>query len=180
MKGGPVKRTPLFVYININMPTPETNNPLLINYFEFSLNRIPNIVYFCQAANLPGMKFGEVEQPTIFSHPIKVPVGAVRFDPLVIGFKVDENLKNWLEIHNWMKDNSNYFETDMKNSYENQASDANLLITNSSYKPKIKVSFRRLFPIELSQIQFNTITSDAMEAIATATFTFTDYKIEYL
>ena len=162
------------------MPTPESHNALLVNYFQFSLKRIPNIVYFCQTANLPGMKFGETEQPTIFGHPIKVPVGAIRFDPLVIGFKVDENLKNWLEIHNWMKDNSNYFGDDMKNNYSDQASDADLLISNSTYKPKIKVSFRRLFPIELSQIQFNTITPDSMEANATVTFTFTDYKIEYL
>lgn len=162
------------------MPDPENHNALLVNYFEFSLTRIPNIVYFCQSANLPGMKFFETEQPTIFSHPIKVPVGAVRFDPLVIGFKVDENLKNWLEIHNWMKDNSNYSGNDMKNSYLNQASNATLLISNSTYKPKIKVVFRRLFPVELSQIAFNTITPDSMEAVATATFSFTDYNIEYL
>jgi len=162
------------------MPTPETNNPLLINYFEFSLNRIPNIVYFCQAANLPGIESLEVEQPTIFSHPIKLPVGAVRFDPLVITFKVDENLKNWLEIHNWIKDNSNYLGNDIKNTYQDQASDAILMITNSSYKPKIKVNFRRIFPIKLSGIQFNTVTPDSMEAIATVTFSYTDYVVEYI
>jgi hypothetical protein len=160
------------------MPSPETHNPLLINYFEFSLKKIPNIVYFCQAANLPGMEFGEVDQPTIFSHPIKVPVGAVRFEPLLISFKVDENLNNWLEIHNWIKDNCNYQGNDIKNSYENQASDATLLITNSTYKPKIKVNFRRIFPTKLSGIQFNTVTPDSMEATATVAFSYTDYIIE--
>ena len=159
------------------MPTPETHNALLTNYFQFHIDRVPNIVYFCQTANLPGMNFGEAEQPTIFSHPIKVPIGSVRFLPLVLGFKVDENLQNWLEIHNWMKSNSNYV-SDTQIPYMDQASDGYLLITNSSYKPKIKVQFTRLFPIQLGNIEFNTISPDAKEAVSSVTFSFTDYKIE--
>ena len=161
------------------MPTPENHNALLTNYFQFSIHKVPNIVYFCQSAILPGMKFGEVEQPTIFSHPIKVPVGSVRFDPLILGFKVDENLTNWLEIHNWMKSNSNYV-SDSQVPYSEQASDGILLLTNSSYKPKIKVVFKRLFPILLGGIEFNTNNPDAKEAQSTVTFSFTDYAVEHL
>jgi hypothetical protein len=162
------------------MPTPETHNALLTNYFQFSIERIPNIVYFCQAANLPGIQYGEAEQPTIFSHPIKVPVGSVRFDPLVLKFKVDENLNNWLEIHNWIKTISNYVDHGKLLPYTEQASDGDLLLTNSSYKPKIKITFKRLFPIKLDGIDFNTILPDATEAISSVTFSYTDYSIERL
>jgi hypothetical protein len=162
------------------MPSPNTHNPLLTNFFQFQLAKVPNIVYFCQAATLPGIGFGEAEQPTILSHPIKVPVGSVRFDNLVLSFKVDEDMNNCLEIHNWIKDNSNYINDSLMTPYPDQASDGQLLITNSSYRPKIKVVFRRLFPIKLSGIQFNTVFPDSAEAVATVEFAFTDYSIERL
>jgi hypothetical protein len=162
------------------MPITENSNALLTNYFQFSIARVPNIVYFCQTANLPGIAFGEAEQPTIFSHPIKVPVGSVRFDPLVLNFKVDENLNNWIEIHNWIKTNSNYIQDGAMSPYLDQASDGDLLITNSSYKPKIKISFRRLFPVKLGNIEFSTVVPDATEAVSSVTFSYTDYSIERL
>jgi hypothetical protein len=161
------------------MPTPETHNPLLTNYFQFSMSKVPNIVYFCQSAILPGMKFGEIEQPTIFSHPIKVPSGSIRFDPLILGFKVDENLTNWLEIHNWMKSNSNYI-SNSQIPYQEQTSDGILLLTNSSYKPKIKIVFRKIFPVLLGGIEFSTNSPDSKEAQSTVNFSFTDYSVEYL
>ena len=166
--------------------SPETHNPLLVNYFEFVLDRVPNMTFFCQSANLPGLGMGVVQQETPFAYPINVPSGAIRFEELTLSFKVDENLTNWLELYNWIKRSSNYAIDcqDSANRYttysQKTESNGSLLITNSSYKPKIKINFLNLFPTSLSGIQFSVALPDSFEAIATVKFIFTSYKIEKL
>jgi len=163
------------------MSSPESHNGILTNYFQFQLERVPNIVYFCQAVNLPGIKKFEFDQPTVLSHPIRSPVGAIRFDDLIMAFKVDEDLTNWLEIHTWITQMSHY-EDDYSTitRWDTQRSNGRLLITNSSYKPKIKVEFRKMFPIELSGINFTSVSPDSVEAIATVKFAYSNYSIERL
>jgi len=159
-----------------------SHNPLLVNYFQFVMDRVPNMTYFCQTANLPGLGLGAEDQPTPFAMPLPVPTGAVRFEDLQLSFKVDENLKNWLEIYNWIKRSSRYGDCDTVPFTYQQSIESNgfLLITNSTYRPKIKISFLNLFPISLSGIGFSTALPDSMEAIANVTFKFTNYKVELL
>lgn len=159
---------------------PVTHNALIVNYFQFSLKRVPNMVYFCQSANLPGLAFGSAEQPTVLGHPVKVPTGAFRFEDLELTFRVDENLTNWREIHTWIKTTGNYESDESTLPYKEKTSDARLLITNSSYRPKISINFRHVFPISLSGLNFNTTAQDSFEMTATVKFAFTGYEIEDL
>ena len=159
---------------------PVTHNALIVNYFQFSLSRVPNMVYFCQSANLPGLAFGSAEQPTVLGHPVKVPTGAFRFEDLELSFRVDENLTNWREIHNWIKTTGNYESDESTLPYKEKTSDARLLITNSSYRPKISINFRHVFPISLSGLNFNTTATDSIEMTATVKFAFTGYEIQDL
>ena len=159
---------------------PVTHNALLINYFQFVLDRVPNMAYFCQSANLPGIVFGMADQPTTLGLPVKVPTGAFRFEDLELVFRVDENLKNWREIHTWIKTIGNY-ETDIDTlPYTQQTSDAHLIITNSNYRPKISVNFRHVFPTSISGLMFNTTAQDSFEMTASVKFAFTGYEIEDL
>ena len=155
-----------------------THNALLVNYFQFVLERVPNMTYFCQSANLPGIVFGSVEQPTVLGHPVKVPTGAFRFEDLELTFRVDENLTNWREIHSWIKSIGNY-DSDLGNlPYSEKTSSANLIITNSKYKPKWSIHFAHVFPTALSGLLFNTTAQDSFEMSATVKFAFTGYEIE--
>jgi len=162
-----------------------SHNPLLTNYFEFVLDRVPNITYFCQAANLPGIVMGTDIQPTTFGLPVNIPVGNFRFENLQISFKVDENLNNWLEIWNWMKGNGNLDSSCSALPYKGTTttlgkttSDAMLFLTNSSYKPKFKVIFKHLFPVSLSGIVFSSTLPESTEALALAEFAFSGYTVE--
>ena len=159
---------------------PVTHNALIVNYFQFILTRVPNMTYFCQSANLPGLVFGSAEQPTTLGHPVKVPTGSFRFEDLELSFRVDENLTNWKEIHTWIKSIGNYESDEHTLPYSEKTSDARLLITNSSYRSKIAVNFKHVFPTSLSGLRFNTTAIDSLEMIATVVFAFTGYEIETL
>jgi hypothetical protein len=157
---------------------PVSNNALINNFYQLEISTIPNTTWFCQAANLPGIKFYEVDQPTILSHPIRSPVGAIRFDDFGITFKVDENLKNWLEIHNWIKRMSNYTnDTSFSKPWNEQRSNGSLRITNSAYTPILEINFTGLFPTELGGLVFTTVEPDSKELMSTVKFAYADYDV---
>jgi hypothetical protein len=162
------------------MATPTKHSPLHTNYFELIISRIPNMVYFCQEVNLPGIVHSTIDQGTSLGLPVKIPGGAFAFEPFLATFKVDEQMKNWLEIFNWSKTLGNYNQTGQQLPHHEKFSDAKLLITNSYYRPKFAVNFLGIFPTALTGIKFSTIQPDSVEAVCTVTFSFTNYLIETL
>lgn len=157
---------------------PERINPLLPTYYRFSINRLPSTVYFCQTASLPTVTMSEVQMPTPFV-PVKAP-SKLDFDELSITFMVDEEMKNWLEIFNWMRSVTQvegYEEFAKPNTH---LSTANLIILNSSKNPKINVTFEGLYPRTLGSIDFTSTIVDPEPLQCTATFAYRHYNIELL
>ena len=164
--------------LDINERNPSNTNLLLTTGFRFLLTRTPHVTYFCQAANIPDINLGEMEQPTHFVT-IKHPGNVFSYGDLEISFLVDEDMENWREIHSWMrslKDVEDFteFETNISAHY----SDARLMILNSAMKPNLEVSFENIFPKSLGGIAFSSDTGETGQVICTASFAFTSYDIK--
>ena len=158
---------------------PDNLNPLLPTYFQFSMKRCPHVTFFCQSANLPGISVNVIDQPTRFVSIPHAP-GTPEYEDLTINFIVDEELTNWLEMHDWMK--SLVHTTDYK-EYEDAPehyTDATLTLLNSAMNPKIRVQFFNLLPTSLSALEFDSTTTVPEALIATATFRYTNYEITKL
>lgn len=144
------------------------------------------MVFFCQSVNLPGIGYGVADQPTTLGHPVRVPTGAFRFEDLELTFRVDENVANWRELHTWIKTTGNYDDDVNTLPYHptktklGKTSSATLLITNSAYKPKLKVQFKHVFPQYVSGINFSVVAPTSTEAVATVKFAHSGYTIETL
>jgi len=69
--------------------------------FKFQLNNFPAVNYFCQSATLPGISIGTISVPTPLKT-IELSGDEVTFEELSIKFIVDENMKNWLSIYDWI------------------------------------------------------------------------------
>lgn len=155
---------------------PSNLNNLQNVSFSFVINRLPGVEYFCQGVALPGINLGVAEQPTPGMVRIPHP-GDITFDELTVNFMVDEDMKNFLEIFNWIRQNSNVDDYREHNP-DTIRSDATLIINSSNIKPNLEVTFHNLFPIALTGLDFDR-TSDQSEALTTnATFTFTSYDIK--
>lgn len=111
--------------------------------------------------------------------PIKAP-SKMDFDELSITFVVDEEMKNWLEIFNWMRSTTNVEGYDEFKSINTHTCTANLLILNSSKNPKINVTFEGLFPRTLGSIDFTSTVIDPEPFQCTATFSYRNYNIEIM
>ena len=156
---------------------PSTDNYLLNNSFKFSIDRIPQVTYFCQKANIPALEFGFVEQPTKFGNKLQLSGTLYDFSTLEISFIVDEEMKNWLEIFNWMKSLGSMEDFSLNVPTNQHQTDAEMIILSSAYRPTLSVQYKGVFPISLSGVDFDSAVADPEPVLATATLQYRSYDI---
>jgi len=159
---------------------PNNHNLLTTNYFKMVISRAPAFGYFVKATALPQISMPELVQPTTLSTNVPLPGNQYDFAPLQIEFLLDENLRGWKEIYDWIYSIGNYENDTSIIKYHDRFSDITLQITNSAYVPKFEVVFKNAFPISLSSIPFSVAQSDNVPLSATATFRFAYYKFNSL
>ena len=155
--------------------------------FKFTLARFPKIDFFSTSANLPGLTLGVAQAPNYWK---ELPLAGTRltYEDLTLNFIVDENLTNYLLVHNWMRglgfpesiqnfidlvtDEDSLIDMDL------QYTDGTLMILNNQFNNISKVKFRGLFPISLSGLQFDSKQTDYEALTATVTFKYTLFDIE--
>ena len=178
-----------------------TRNPVNTDFlqshkFQMVFDRLPNVTYFCQNANLPGISLTEIQRFTPFIDVFHPGEKAV-YDTFNVQFLVNEDMSSWLEIHNWIRGAT--FPTDFKeyrdlarttkSGYEQTLAtnrrpavytDGTLTIYSNKNNPRFRVKFHDMFPTYLGSIAFN-VESNA-EAVITCdvSFRFTWYDIEIL
>src|SRR4051812_15476237 len=113
---------------------PQNINFLATHRFRVVLNRAPNVTYFVQEANLPGINMGNATQPTPFVD-LPVPGDKLKFEDFTITFPVDEDMRNYKEIASWLvglgfpKQYGQFKE--LYDSFEGPRSDISLMILDS-------------------------------------------------
>ena len=109
------------------------------------------------------------------------------YGDLTIRFLVDENMENYMAIHNWMTglgfpETTQDFKDlttndDGQRDLEEQFSDGNLYILNSNFRPVANVKFFNIFPISLTSLDFDATEPDIQYFTAEASFKYTVYNI---
>ena len=147
---------------------PKNINPLADVQFKFEIAALPNTSFFIQTVNLPGVTLEAqiVGAPRIqnFSRY----TGVVTYEALDVTFMIDEYLKNWQEIYEWMIGDVSKYTT------------AVLTLVSSSMNPTMEIHFKEIFPTSLSEISFDSTTTDPIYQQATVSFNYTEYIIKNL
>ena len=154
--------------------------------FKFGLKRSPGVAFFCNQANIPSLDLGIAVQPSYLKD-IDVPGDKLQYGDFALRFLVDEELENYMAIHNWLT-GLGYPETakdfkDLTTDPDNQRdpneafSDGSLHILNSNYRDTAIVKFNDLFPTSLSSLEFEATDTDINYFTAEVTFKYTVYNI---
>lgn len=161
---------------------------MITNFFtplEFivTVKRLPNVEFFTQRVTLPGISANAVRQPTRFNAVYQTP-DELQYDTLNFSFIIDENMKNFIEIFNWMTaitfpQRHSQFKQ-IKESEEGLFSDISIIALNSHKNPVIELSFKNCFPINLSEITMDTTNQDVTYPEATVVFQYDWYEIKSL
>lgn len=165
-------------------------NQLQSTKFQMIFPRISTTEYFCQSINLPGLSVNPAIQNTPFSTLYK-PGDKAEFNILTMNFIVDEDLWSWELIHDWIRcysfpesfDDYRKLKTLSKISelsVRPQYTDGELNILTALNNVKMKVIFKDMFPVTLSDLSFETTSSADKPIIATANFKYQYYTIKRL
>lgn len=154
--------------------------------FQFQLLKYPQVAFYCQSANIPDMNLSVATQATRYNA-VPQPGDEVNFGDLSVRFLVDENLKNYKSIHDWIRALGHpYSSTDLQtlgigDDYEEKTySDGILFVLDSNFNKKIKIVYKDLFPTSLSGLNFDSTNTDNNYFTAEASFKFTIFDIEYI
>ena len=155
---------------------PTTINPLYPTAYNFKLLRTPSLSYYCTKAILPGIAAGEWVQEGPFAG-IKHPSGEVTFGDFSIEFICDEDMRNWLELYEWIRSTVNVEDFNKYVPVKDQKSDATLMITSNAMNSTFEVRIKDCFPTDLSSVEFDSTVTDMDPIVCTATFAYTSYEI---
>lgn len=171
---------------------PSNPNLLQVNKYVLTFARCPNMQYFCQSVNVPGVSKVEIQQTTPFVDRY-VPGEKAIYDLLNVTFMVDEELTAWLEIHDWIRAMTfpeNFQEyrdlskltkfTSALSSMGPQYTDGSLLLLSSSNKPYYKFKFYDMFPTSISSFIMNSSDSPENIITADASFRYSYFDVEKL
>lgn len=175
--------------ITTSCPLPSNINPLSSNGFNFSIQKLPEVSFFCQEANLPSITLQEVTVATPLAY-IQEPGEMVNYGQLNIQFLIDENMSNYKAVHNWLiglgfpKDNQQYQDllnadtSPIKSTEQKVFSDASLQILGSNLQPSQTVRFIDIFPTSLETLTFQSTATDVQYLVGSATFTCLRYEFD--
>jgi len=147
---------------------PKNINPLADVQFKFEIGALPKTSFFIQSVNLPGVALEGAVISTPQLQSFSRHTGIITYDPLNVTFLIDEYLKNWQEVFQWMVGDENKYTT------------AVLTILSSSMNPTMELHFKDIFPTSLSEVSFQSTTTDPIYLVATVNFNFTEYTIKNL
>lgn len=152
--------------------------------FKFIMKRAPHVNFFIQKITIPSIQVSPTTAPNPFI-PIPYAGEHLEFSDLEISFKVDENLQNYMEIQNWLRESG-------KQSFEQYAaisgrpalmgeslkSEISLTVLSSAKRPNYEIVFEDAFPISLSGLTFDTSDETIDYLTADTSFKYTKYEIK--
>ena len=155
--------------------------------FKFNLTKLPKVDFFSNSARIPELNLELAKQPSYLKN-IDVPGEKLTFGDLNLRFLVDENMENYMGIHNWLTglgfpESTGDFSELVKPSLDvvrddkNQFSDGKLHILNSNFRTQTIVHFVDLFPISLTSLDFDVTLDDIQYFTAEVQFKYTVYFI---
>lgn len=163
------------------------------NSFQFKILNSPNVTFFVTKVAIPEISVETTNQSTLYNT-IPLPGDEINFGDLIVSFKVQENLKDYLDIYNWLINSGHPI--NLTDLYDQQSfvrnnpqlggeasnggifSDSILTVLDNSLNPRFDVHFYKCFPHRLSSINFSTQVRQASPLEVTASFKYVYFDIK--
>lgn len=149
--------------------------------FKIAIERLPNVEFYTQRVNIPGISAAGVVQSSPIHNIYNTP-DRIEYTELDLSFVVDEDMENFREIFEWMQGlgspQSSDQRRDLQQSKYGATSDISVLIENSARNSNIRFSFTDCFPVALSSIPLDVTQQDIIPPECNVTFRYTSMTFE--
>lgn len=165
--------------------TPSNKNFLSPLNFKFFIKRSPHVNFFVQKVSIPNIAL----TATRYSNPlVNIPISGehLTYGDLSVTFKVDEDLQNYMELHNWIRalgfpeTTEEYKQLNDKAiiTGEGITSDISVMVLTSTKMANYEFIFIDANPISLTGLTFNTVDADVNYLEATCVFKYTYFDVK--
>jgi hypothetical protein len=166
---------------------PQTMNFLSPAGFKFEIPKAPSFNYFIQAVDFPGIILPQMKASTPFAN-LNIPAEHMQWEDLSVTFKLDEDLRGYFEIADWITALGRPENFDAsKKLYENKSynidsvfNQCSLVILNGNMQPNVQVDFYDVLPNKLSGFKMYSTAQDINYITATLTLSYRQYKYSYV
>lgn len=155
--------------------TPTNKSFLSNNKYEFVIDRLPHVTFFIQSVVIPDVSLVGTQVPSPYVS-VPIPGNILNYGELQVNYIMDEDMKAWREIYDWMYNLGN---PESKNKIgdltqtlgrrNSVTSDASLLIKSNANNPRVKFTFKDIFPTTLGGL---TLSSTEGQEFITSTISF--------
>lgn len=139
--------------------------------------RFANLNFFAQSFQHPNITTQAAEVPyRQYSSSPSVP-DSFSYGELSVQFIMDEDMRSYMEIHNWLKNN-------VENEFQSQDKDeptyADIVITILSSKNNVnkKIKYRNAFPVSIGEVPFEANVDGTTVITYPVSFRYTYFEIE--
>ncbi len=174
-----------------------------LNQFKLFLPIFPTTEWFVTRCNIPGVSMGQGVQATSL---IDMPIigDKLTYDDFYCTFIIDEQLKNYTEMHDWLvnlgfpsahtefnaKARPDQFKRPSHQIQDPEVAgfgldsdrdlycNIDLFILSSKNNPVVKIQMIEAFPTSLTNVEYASQETDTTYAECTATFSYTYFTIE--
>ena len=155
--------------------------------FKLQIKKTPHVNYFVQKVNVPSVTLGTADIESPFTK-IPFPGTKLTYGNLDVTFNVDENMMNYLEIYSWLREvgfpdnfaQSGSIAGKSITSGEGVYSDITLIVLSSAMNPNLEFTFFDCFPVDLSELTFDSTSADVEYLTATVTFANRRFDVKAL
>ena len=157
-------------------------------HFFITIEKLPDIVYTVQQANVPVISAGEAILSNPFNQTRSVPGDTLDYSQLDVTFLIDKEMKGYRQILKWMKGMINPESFDQFKEYAkenvterpdarepgflNTMSNMSLFAADADLKPLAEWKFIDAFPISLDGPQYDSTNPQVDYLTATSSFKF--------
>ena len=155
--------------------TPTNKSFLSNNKYEFVIDRLPHVTFFIQSVVIPDVSLVGTQVPSPYVS-VPIPGNILNYGELQVNYIMDEDMKAWREIYDWMYNLGN---PESKNKIgdltqtlgrrNSVTSDASLLVKSNANNPRVKFTFKDIFPTTLGGL---TLSSNEGQEFITSTISF--------
>ena len=142
----------------------------------------PNLEFFAQSVNHPDVSLPMVSIPFRRNENVSMPGDTLSYSELSVTFILDEDLKGYIELYDWMERlvNKEFIGEELRSSKINpeipSQADISLSILSSHNNQIKRVLYKACTPTSLSGLQFSSIASGVEYLTFNVSFAFTGFQ----
>jgi len=163
--------------------TPTNKSFLSNNKYEFVIDRLPHVTFFIQSVVIPDVSLVGTQVPSPYVS-VPIPGNILNYGELQVTYIMDEDMRAWREIYDWMYNLGN---PESKNKIgdltqtlgrrNSVTSDASLLVKSNANNPRVKFTFKDMFPTTLGGVTLSS--AEGQEFItSTISFLYSHYTVD--